>query len=127
MKNCKICKETKNFSEFYKSRKDGYQPSCKTCLKEYNQKRSLLAKDILLKRKYGLGVEEYNQMFEAQKGCCGICGKHQIQEYYSLAIDHSHSTGKVRGLLCSNCNTALGLLKEDPEIMKKAIEWVQNG
>ena len=62
-------------------------------------------------RRYGLTIEQYDQMVEDQDGCCAICGG----EVDRLRVDHDHETGGVRGLLCHGCNTALGLMADDPE------------
>ncbi|MCH8329663.1 MAG: hypothetical protein IIB81_04705, partial [Nanoarchaeota archaeon] len=55
-------------------------------------------------KQYGLTIEDYNNMFIEQGGCCGICGTHQSKLKLRLAVDHDQKTGKVRGLLCNNCN-----------------------
>lgn len=72
-----------------------------------------------LKRRYGITESQYNEMLAKQKGRCGICGR-----YRKLSVDHSHSTRKVRGLLCSNCNSGLGLLKESIAVMQRAIQYL---
>lgn len=66
---------------------------------------------------YGITVEQYNQMLEDQGGGCYLCGGTDSK---SLSIDHCHHTGRVRGLLCSAHNRALGLLGDDPEMLLKA-------
>lgn len=76
----------------------------------------------LLKYNYGISVKEYDLMFEKQGGCCAICGKPSIER--ALSTDHDHETGKVRGLLCRNCNLALGHFKDDVSLMKRAIEYL---
>ena len=76
------------------------------------------------KRKYGITLADYNQMFSDQGGACAICNTHQCATGRALAVDHDHQTGKVRGLLCQACNTAIGKLKDDPELIKKAAEYV---
>jgi len=78
-----------------------------------------------LKALYGLTVEQYNEIFDQQRGECAICGKHQTELTKGLAVDHNHETGKVRGLLCSYCNTAIGSFKESIGTMKKAIEYIK--
>lgn len=78
---------------------------------------------IRLKR-YGLNLEDYNSLFIKQKGKCAICGKHQSELKRSLAVDHCHKTGRVRGLLCRNCNTAIGMLNEDIENLRCAILYL---
>jgi hypothetical protein len=77
-----------------------------------------------IKRKFGLSAEEYDRMLQEQNGVCAICGM-KCKTGFNLAVDHNHDTGKIRGLLCKNCNTALGLLKENPENMLKAIEYLR--
>jgi hypothetical protein len=84
-----------------------------------------------MKSKYGISLEMYNEMLEQQSGVCKICGKEESantrgsKEKRGLAIDHCHTTGMVRGLLCTNCNTALGGFKDDPNLLKKAIEYLE--
>jgi hypothetical protein len=76
-------------------------------------------------RKYGITQEDFNKLFELQKGCCAICGKDDFTQW-TLNIDHCHKTGKVRGILCNNCNTAIGALQEDVNILQNAIKYINN-
>jgi hypothetical protein len=78
-----------------------------------------------LKYNFGMTMEEYNRMFEEQKGCCIICGIHQSKLKRALSVDHNHSTKKIRSLLCGNCNHMLGHAHEDIEILQKAIEYLE--
>ncbi len=73
-------------------------------------------------RIYGIDVPDYERMLEEQGGGCYICGKKPDKR--ALAIDHDHETGKVRGLLCSNHNRAIGLLNDDITILAKAIQYL---
>lgn len=72
-------------------------------------------------------------MFEAQAGRCGICRRTLTnnvlndEEKLTLHVDHNHKSGEVRGLLCSNCNTGLGLFKDDPRRLKRAIRYLMHG
>lgn len=75
-------------------------------------------------KQLGVTTEDYNKMFDEQNGKCAICGKHQIELKRPLHIDHCHKTKKVRGLLCSNCNTGIGLLQEDIENLRCAILYL---
>lgn len=75
-------------------------------------------------KKYGLTLEQYNQMLESQNHCCAICSKHESEQKNSLAVDHNHTTGVVRALLCDACNTAIGLLKEDPEVIARVVAYI---
>lgn len=76
------------------------------------------------RRKYGITEDEYNLKFLEQAGKCAICGKHQSEFKRALSVDHDHATGKVRGLLCYNCNTGLGMFKEDTKILDIAIDYL---
>ena len=78
-----------------------------------------------LQRHYGITLDDYNRMFAEQNGCCAICSIHQSELKKAFAVDHCHTTGKVRGLLCFKCNTALGLFKDDQDLLNKAIHYLQ--
>lgn len=133
MRVCKKCGVEKPLEEFYVSRgsKEGRMWKCKVCFnaqnKEYRndpevQKRRNLAtsrwykepqnaRRARLRKKYGMSLEGYTTLLDSQGGVCAICGKKQEGlRYTTLAVDHDHTTGEVRGLLCSNCNRAIGLL-----------------
>lgn len=73
-------------------------------------------------RKYGLSLEDYDRLLLAQGGCCGICGNANGNK--RLAVDHDHTTGKVRGLLCDSCNQGLGFFKDSVERLEAAIQWL---
>jgi hypothetical protein len=146
MKNCPKCNQTKPLFDFYKdkSKKDGKTAYCKFCssekrMKVYcsnpeDEKQKMRErfkanpdkyKEYALKYSYGITLEEYNQMFTAQKGCCKICNTHQTQLKRKLFVDHCHTTGKVRGLLCQPCNTLLGQAKDDLTILQQAIKYLE--
>lgn len=78
---------------------------------------------------YGLTLEEYGRRFVAQMGRCAICAKDQrvLPGHGLLVVDHDHASGAVRGLLCSNCNTGIGLLGESIPAMAAAIQYVHDG
>jgi hypothetical protein len=81
-------------------------------------------KDRYFKRKYGIGLEEYETMFAAQCGLCKICKTDEKRGIGDLQVDHCHTTGEIRGLLCSNCNLMLGLVYDDTETLLSAIEYL---
>jgi len=85
-------------------------------------------KNIFLKRHYGITIDRYNEMLAEQDGCCAICGKEENNEIrgrtLSLAVDHDHATGAVRALLCSACNTALGLFRDDKALLNAAVAYL---
>lgn len=76
-----------------------------------------------LKRKYGITIEEYDAMLQAQGGGCFICGR-PPRDDSSLHVDHDHSTGKVRGILCFCCNNALADFQDDPALLRKAAYYL---
>ena len=87
-------------------------------------------KDSDLQRRFGISLYDYSQMLLKQNGACAICkgtySGHRNGEPKALAVDHDHKTGKVRGLLCEACNTGIGKLKEDVEILESAIRYLNN-
>jgi hypothetical protein len=141
MKVCVVCRESKDFSAFYGSTqsKDGYAYRCKECDRETRRRsrngpggegtrRGL--RDRKLQATYGITLAQYEAMLESQGGLCGICntdnpyGEGQVHQRarMSFAVDHDHTTGQTRGLLCNLCNRALGFLQDDPQIVHNA--WV---
>lgn len=79
-------------------------------------------KNVLM-RKFGITPDDYKNMNTKQKGLCKICGR-KNESGKILAVDHCHITGKVRGLLCSNCNRGIGLLRDDVKLLEKAIKYL---
>jgi len=74
-------------------------------------------------RRRGVTQHMYDQMYEAQQGCCALCGEPE-EKFAWLCIDHDHENGKIRGLLCPNCNRGLGLLQDNPQLLQKAAAYV---
>jgi hypothetical protein len=70
-------------------------------------------------RLYGLSEEEYNNLLIKQEFRCAVCGVHQKDLPQSLSVDHNHTTGRVRGLLCSDCNFMLGHAKDNPDTLNR--------
>ena len=127
-KTCCACGEEKSLTEFHrdKSKKDGYKSRCKECHKVWYQPYDAeIDRKKKLKSTYGITPEDYNNMFKEQKGCCAICGVHQSERKKRLAVDHCHKTGKIRGLLCSNCNTGIGNLRDSIELLEQAIKYLR--
>lgn len=145
-KRCPVCEEVKPFAEFPKNRsaKNGIGSYCKPCFakrnrerqqrdprvrelqKEWDRKhperRKVYARRAVLKRQYGLTIEEYEQMLERQDGLCAICKNPPGVK--GLFVDHDHDTGEIRELLCQHCNFALGLLDEDVARMHRACAYL---
>ncbi len=112
---CRVCGETKSPEEFHtnKSNLSGLVGACMACCKVYERAR-----------RYDLTHETYLQMLKEQDNKCAICGNSFTGSPY---VDHCHTTGKVRGLLCSTCNTGLGGFKDDPTILENAIKYLTRG
>jgi hypothetical protein len=121
MKICTKCNSEQPLSEFYKrsNTKSGLHSWCKSCIKEIKSWKTYQRK-YSIKKRYGLSLDDYEAMFEAQEGKCKICKTESLV----LAIDHCHSTGKIRGLLCDRCNHGLGHFKDDINLLIKAIEYL---
>lgn len=78
-----------------------------------------------LKRKFGISLIEYNDMLSKQNNSCAICLKDRSLFKRRFNVDHCHKTGQVRGLLCSPCNTSIGLLNESLETIKRAADYLK--
>ena len=116
--------------QILKRRKDYYKKVKESKLKYAKNYRDLhpeAKRKSTLKLKFGLTLADYNKMFIKQQGCCAICGKHQSELTRALAVDHNHLSGKIRGLLCSSCNAAIGSLGTDDgvELLQKAIDYIK--
>ena len=86
--------------------------------------------NLKLKTRYGITTEQYAEMVKIQNNRCAICGNEETAKHnrtglvQKLAVDHCHTTGKNRGLLCQDCNRGLGKFKDSPQRLKKAIEYL---
>lgn len=158
MKQCKGCAQElpdEKFGNTYHTLSDGTRKAYKdsTCMvcrrkkhlenpekKEIHKKGSSnwyknnpdKAKEQRLRR-YGITLQQYNQMREDQDYCCAICGRHEeaveqgrsVSSNTSLCVDHCHTTDKVRGLLCTNCNTMIGKSKDNVFVLESAITYLK--
>jgi hypothetical protein len=117
--NCEYCKK-----EFEPRRKD--QIYCrKKCRSRASEKRTgALTRRRWKRQGIHLSIEEFETMEANQGGCCQICRTKPVGE--SLRVDHDHSDGTIRGLLCHKCNTALGYFSEKIETLESAIEYLKN-
>lgn len=136
MKQCRGCKETKPFAEFYsrKGNTDGHQYQCKKCqslrLASKYKENPRHYRERSYKRLYGLTISEVETKLKEQHSCCAICSKDISLDTYdrkkTLVVDHDHYTGKVRGLLCHSCNVGIGNLKDDINIVEKALAYLRS-
>jgi Recombination endonuclease VII len=77
-----------------------------------------------LRRHYGITVEQYNEMFNRQAGCCAMCGTHQSKFKNRLHVDHDHETKQIRSLLCTKCNPLIGYADESIDRLQQAIDYL---
>ena len=134
MKTCSTCKADRPASEYHRSASttDGLDPRCKPCRKTATQRHAIdpqRKRDASMRRLYGIGVAEYDAMFEDQGGLCAICGMTEqmtrLGVTRGLCVDHDHETGRVRGLLCAACNFAIGKFQDDPARLRAAAEYLE--
>ena len=136
-KTCSSCSEEKSLDLFYNytKSKDGKFRQCKDCQKDsvrrYKKKmgKAYYERERYYKWKatYGLSKEEYEEMLNEQDGKCAICESdvHLVDNNGKRsAIDHCHNTGKVRGILCNNCNRGIGFLGDNSKVVKKALSYL---
>lgn len=102
---------------------------CLTCYPKVVRLWSLQASrakkiNAYYRKLYKITLEDYGRLFFIQCGACAICGDEAKDK--PLVVDHDHATGEVRGLLCGTCNSAIGLLKDDPEVIVKAALYLYN-
>ena len=128
-KKCSQCGERKPVEGFYRNHraKDGLQSYCKTCQRVFALRRApqrrQYAWEYTLRNKFDLTKEDYQEMLDAQQGVCRICRTPPASK--KLAVDHCHATGKIRGLLCLQCNVAIGHLRDDPELLRRALAYLE--
>lgn len=136
-KVCTKCKLEKDINQFSKKnatgRKPSLQPRCKPCAaedtKEWNLKNKATRKERYLKRVYNLSEIEYLNRLEKQNYKCLLCNSNFSGERTAPkapVVDHCHTTGKVRGILCNECNRGLGYFRDNPEALTKAASYVQS-
>ena len=117
--------------KYYENNKDKFNKQACEWRKNNPEKLSVIHRKAALKADYNITPEQYNQMLNEQHSVCAICGKPETSINprnnmpRCLAVDHDHNTGKIRGLLCSRCNTALGLLNENKETVSKLVLYLE--
>ncbi|WNM36673.1 endonuclease VII domain-containing protein [Streptomyces sp. Li-HN-5-11] len=111
-KRCQGCGEVKPHSEWHREG-DGLASRCTAC-------RAVKGPAAHLWRKYGMTEDERDELIAAQGGVCCIC-----LSAPATHVDHCHKTGRVRGVLCFNCNSGLGLLRDDPAAMSRAADYLE--
>lgn len=142
MKTCSICLQTKPLSAFHPDKRRGHCSRCKECNKAKVREWRAANRDAYnlaerqryaaspakwerhLRSKYGISAAEYAERLEKQGGCCAICRAEPGAIGETLAVDHDHATGKVRGLLCAKCNRMLGCAIDRPDILRAGADYL---
>lgn len=140
-KTCSVCNQLKSLDNFYNynQSKDGKSYRCKSCdglarrkWRENNPENAKLSQRRRNWRyRYGLSSTEYDKMLKTQGGGCAICssldphGPKGGSWLKHFAVDHCHSSNKVRGLLCNRCNRALGLFQDSLKVLENALEYLK--
>ena len=139
-KVCCICMNRKDFSEFYnyKNKSDGKSYRCKQCddiaRAAYRKKHLVSVKrksrERYLKSRFGMTQADYLAILKTQDLSCAICGIHHTDNKVagcvdSLSVDHCHDTGGIRGLLCNQCNRALGMFRDSQDLLYKAYKYIK--
>lgn len=115
----------KKYSQWYRANKE--------YVREYKRKYRLKCKEQernrALKYRFGINLTEYNKMHAKQRGKCAICRKPETSKHYSgtvrcLSVDHNHTTGEVRQLLCNRCNKVIGHCNESIVLLRKMIKYL---
>ena len=124
------CKKEKPTTDFYfRNKKTGRRhSSCKECdkvrVRRRHKENPEHTRNNDLKRRYGITLEEHTQMYEAQNGVCAICKGEGDGKWKKLCVDHDHTTGKVRQLLCRNCNMVLGQVNDNVNLLSDMILYL---
>lgn len=140
MLECTKCKIEKPYHEFYyeskeqKPKRNGYSHWCKGCkklasdeyrLKNINKKRTYNTAYNRLK-KFGITVAQFDALLLSQDNSCAICKiKFQETNIGRPRLDHDHATGKIRALLCNNCNIGIGMFRDNPDVLREAAKYVE--
>lgn len=120
---CTKCGRRKSLERFHRARdrRTGRRPTCKACVREYSKQHRLRNRCA----QHGITLDDYERMMHEQKGRCRICRTSFGQR--PPVVDHCHAEGYVRGLLCGECNLGLGKFRDDPELLREAVRYLERG
>jgi hypothetical protein len=142
-KRCSTCKLERSIEDYAYSYKhlDKRQYTCKFCKQQYytdnkekykkynTEKTRTRSNNHKLQYKFNISRDDFNRKLEQQSGVCAICKQPETNTYRgkvrNLSVDHCHVTNKLRDLLCRNCNTALGSLKDDKQLILECIKYLE--
>ncbi len=129
---CKPCANLRNKLQKQSKPKGYYYQKAKGYQKKWVKDNPLANKKSILKTRYGISLEQYQEMVTSQENKCKICINyevvidHRTNKVQMLSVDHCHKTNEVRGLLCQACNHAIGKFKDDPRLCRRAANYLEN-
>ena len=141
-KICNFCKTAYPITEFtFDKRRGRHGTRCRLCrntkakdwrARNAEREKERYKKDVdrtrwrHIERKYGITKERYQELLAKQDGKCAICGDAPGRRYrHQLHVDHCHKTGRVRGLLCRGCNHMLGVVRDDKNVLIRAVAYLE--
>lgn len=131
-KKCIHCGIVKPINFFYSDRhkSDKHRDVCAECLRRENKESRVSSRGSHLKNKYGITEDDYIKMLNEQNGVCAICGKPELMKARNglpapLYIDHDHKNNRVRKLLCSKCNSGIGMFHDSPDLLIRAAGYLR--
>ncbi len=127
---CGVEKPLDDFYKFFDKWSDKYYSSsrCKPCHYEYKRESSTTSRNRKaekLKLRYGLTYEQWERMRANENHSCMICGISEAETDKKLDVDHCHTSGKVRGILCNPCNNMIGHAKDNVAVLRAAVEYLE--
>ena len=128
MKECLECKALITESNQVPSGR-GVKARCRTCHNKWRRanRNPEVCRNQQYRTRYGITIDQYDDMYENQQGRCAICGTDEPGSRFNhFHVDHDHVTGQVRALLCEACNTGLGKFKDDPNLLRLAAKYLES-
>lgn len=133
-KNCPKCQTVKPVEEFPLNGNGTRYGYCKPCKSAYERDRAQKKKEdgrqaqenlIRSLRRYGVDISWHEEQIRKSGGVCEICAGGPTGNHRRLVVDHNHATGLARGLLCGDCNRAIGAMGDDPERLRRAVAYLE--
>ncbi len=131
IKACPKCRRFFGRDRFFpdKRMKDGLVTNCRSCRNkaatEWQRRNPQAKRNTHLKAKFGISLDQFNSLLASQNYRCALCMTPEPRGRGTFHVDHCHDTGKVRGLLCHNCNTGIGKLGDNVESLRRAVDYLE--
>jgi hypothetical protein len=131
MRACRRCRKVLPLVEYPRKANGMYLFTCAPCKADHAKNGARYHEpydkifDRHLRRTYNITLEEYQALAEAQGGGCAICHEPSRKIHTKLSVDHDHATGKIRGLLCHACNQSIGMMLDDPALLREKANYIE--